>query len=226
MEPKQTLKEQLTAQRLGVSVDEYQRSRTLPPRQGASWGIWGDSNTDLTIFDGEEVASRLRKDVVLIGANFGLHGEAGEFRSFQNFHASTGGDTKLRKALTGTVLEGAFLTDLVKDYPSAYATGLPGEIKNGTLDIEKYVVSGFLAEQEALGLTSETLYIPMGAKTRELWNLLDQKGAIPAAQRVFHREYGNGPLFGGNPVANLTHYSAAVNMAAAVEALLQQKHLV
>lgn len=223
MEPNQTLKEQLAARRIEVSADEYQKSRTLPPRQGASWGIWGEKTADLSIFENEDAPAKLRKDVVLIGANFGLGGEGGDFKSFQNFHATTGGDTKLRKGLTGTVLEGAFLTDLVKDYPSAYATDLPRQVKKETLDLEKYVVSGFRAEQEALGLTSETLYIPMGAKTRELWDLLVARKAIPAEQRVFHREFGNGPLFRGRPVLNLTHYAAAVNMPDAVEALLEQR---
>lgn len=203
---------------------EYEASKALDSRQGASWAIWGATTGDLSIFeDSAAAAPLLRKDVVLIGANFGLGGDAGAFKPFQNFHARTsGGDTKLRKALTGTALEGAFLTDLVMDYGTKYADRLGAEIRAGALDIEKHVVAGFRAEQEALGLGPETLYIPIGGRTRELWDLLVDRGAIPAAQRVFHGEYGNGPLFRGRAVHNLTHYSAAVNMTQAVGATLAQ----
>ena len=126
----------------------------------------GKENDDLTIFeDSAAISPRLRKDVVLIGANFGLGGDDGEFPPFKNFHArKSGGDSKLRKALTGTALEGAFLTDIVKDYPTKDAKGLPAEIMSGKLDTNRYVLSGFKAEQEALGLSRETLYIPMGDK--------------------------------------------------------------
>lgn len=147
----------------------------------------------------------------------------GEFKPFQNFHARTSsGDTKLRKALKGTALEGAFLTDLVKDYGTKYADGLKAKIRAGALDIEHHVRAGFTAEQEVLGLGPETLYIPFGGRTRELWDLLVDRGAIPAAQRVFHAEYRSGPLFQGRAVHNLARYSGAVNMTQAVGALLAQ----
>ena len=210
---------------VAVSVAEYEASRRLDSRQGASWAVWGTTTGDLSIFDdAERVVPRLRKDVVLIGANFGLDkGDAGGFRPFQNFHsAKSGGDTKLRNGVTGTVLEGAFLTDLVKDYPTKYANGLAQEIRTGSLDTERHVRSGFKAEQEALGLDVDTLYIPVGATTRALWDLLVTRGVIPAEQRVFHRRFGAGPLFAGKPVTNLRHYSGSVNMVAAVEALLAQ----
>lgn len=95
----------------------------------------------------------------------------------------------------------------------------------GELDVERYVSEGFQAEQEALDIGLDTLYIPIGARTRELWDLLVGLRVIPAEQRVFHKEYGIGPLFRGKPVLNLTHYSAAVNMQDAVESLLSQHSL-
>lgn len=104
------------------------------------------------ICDADTLLPRLRKDIVLIGANFGLGKDGDDFASFQNFHSPTsGGDTKLRNGVRGTVLEGAFLTDLVKDYPTKYAGGLAKEIRSGALDTDRDVRSGFEAEQEALG---------------------------------------------------------------------------
>lgn len=89
-----TLNDHLTGTRVGVSVAEYEASKALDSRQGASWAIWGATTGDLSIFeDSATAAPLLRKDVVLIGANFGLSGDAGEFKPFQNFHArASGGD--------------------------------------------------------------------------------------------------------------------------------------
>ena len=222
-----TLGQELAQFKLTVTPDQYAASRALPARQGGSWALWGSTTSDLSVFDDDAAAAaRLRRDVVLIGANFGLGGDAGVFRPFQNFHASSsGGDSKLRGALAGSVLEGAFLTDLVKDYPTKYANGLAGEIRRGELDVETFVAKGFRAEQASLGLDCETLYIPIGGRTRELWDRLVRRGVIPEAQRVFHREYGGGPAFRGKPVRNLAHYSGAVSMVAAVGALLSQHRL-
>lgn len=221
-----TLGQELEKSRLAVTSEQYAASRALPARQGGSWALWGETTGDLSVFDEGAAASRLRRDVVLIGANFGLGGDAGEFRPFQNFHASSSrGDTKLRRALTGTVLEGAFLTDLVKDYPTKYANGLAGAIRREELDVETFVAKGFRAEQAALGLDRDTLYVPIGGRTRELWDRLVQHGAIPEEQRVFHRCYGGGPSFRGKSVVNLAHYSGAVDMQAAVQALLSQHRL-
>ncbi|MBD7996449.1 hypothetical protein H9639_14195 [Arthrobacter sp. Sa2CUA1] len=226
-----TLNDDLIANRSEVSIAEFEASRRLGAREGvggaASWAVWGNENDDLTIFeDSAAISPRLRKDVVLIGANFGLGGDTGEFPPFKNFHArKSGGDSKLRKAITGTALEGAFLTDIVKDYPTKDAKGLPTEIKSGTLDTNRYVLSGFKTEQEALGLSRDTLYIPMGDTTRILWDLLVDRGVIPAEQRVFHRAYGNGPLFKERPVTYLRHYAGAVDMVQAVQGLLAQLNL-
>lgn len=79
--------------------------------------------------------------------------------------------------------------------------------------------------RKALGLSLETLYIPMGGTTRALWDLLVNQGLIPAEQRVFHRGFRGGPHFNGKPVENLRHYSGAVNMVDAVQALLAQPSL-
>lgn len=227
MEMTKTLGQELEESRLTVTPEQYAASRALPARQGGSWALWGSTTGDLSVFcDDTAAAAQLRRDIVLIGANFGLGGDAGEFRPFQNFHASSSrGDSKLRGALVGTVLEGVFLTDLVKDYPTKYANGLAGEIRRGELDVETFVATGFRAEQSALDLDCETLYIPIGGRTRELWDRLVQRGVIPEEQRVFHREYGGGPSFKGKAVTNLAHYSGAVDMRAAVQVLLAQHRL-
>jgi len=214
-----TLGDRLASTRKAVSDADFSASKELI--RAASWAVWGEKVGDLSIFEDNAAVPRLRKDVVLIGANFGLGGDSQELRPFENFHV-TGSDTKFRNGVRNTELEGAFLTDLVKDYPTKYADGLAREIAAGTLDTGRYVLRGFRAEQEALGLDFDTLYIPIGAQTRQLWDLLVARGVLAAEQRVFHRVCGGGPLYRGKPVENLRHYSAAVNMREAVEVLLSQ----
>lgn len=221
-----TLRAQLESSPRNVSIAEFEASKGVGT--AASWAVWGDKVGDLSVFDDSEaVVRRLRKDVVLIGANFGASGDGGEFATFKNFHArSSGGDSKLRNGVQGTVLEGAFLTDLVKDYPTKDASGLIADIKTGKLAPKEHVLEGFEAEQEALGLDRDTLYVPIGGTTRELWDFLVSEGYIPETQRVFHRAYGGGSLYRGKPVVNLRHYSSAVNMVEAVEALLSQPAII
>ena len=88
----------------------------------ASWAVWPDigdtpkSNTgDLSIFDDPDVVSILNPNIVLVGLNFSKSGVV--TNSFQNFHGSGGGAYKIRYALQGTPLWGAYMTDIIKDFP-------------------------------------------------------------------------------------------------------------
>lgn len=67
--------------------------------------------------------------------------------------------------------------------------------------------------------------MPMGQRTRDLWDLLVNRGVSSHEIRAFYREYGNEPLFNQKPVRNLPHYAAAVNLAQAVKAQLAQPTL-
>lgn len=96
-----------------------------------SWAVWapaGDkpkSNVgDLSIFNDEkkiaEILPKLNPDIVLAGLN-GANGDGAidaEVRYFANFHSHwhRATDYKIRYATAGTVLEGAFMTDVIKHH--------------------------------------------------------------------------------------------------------------
>lgn len=92
------------------------------------WAPAGDkpkSNVgDLSIFNSEEKISailpKLKPDIVLAGLN-GANGDGAideNVRDFSNFHSHwhRATDYKVRHALAGTPLEGAFMTDVIKNH--------------------------------------------------------------------------------------------------------------
>ncbi|MCH1883962.1 hypothetical protein [Agrococcus sp. ARC_14] len=222
MTPLPTLQDHLAESRVAVTSRDFELSKSLGT--AASWAVWGSEVGDMSVFDDAAlITPQLRKDVVLIGANFGMIRDDEVIQRFKNFHAGrSGGDAKLRRGIEGTPLEGAFLTDLLKDYPTPDTQGLKKAILSGEIDIRKHVVEGFAEEQAALGLDTNTLYIPLGRTTQELWELLVALGHIRADQRVFHRIGNGGPTYNNAVVQNLRHYASAVNMSKAVAALLEQ----
>jgi len=93
----------------------------------ASWAVWdkvGDkpkSNiANMEIFNLEKNPSLLetvKTDVVMVALNFAREIEVTE--PFLNFHDSTphGQDYKIRYAFEGTEFYGAYMTDIIKDFP-------------------------------------------------------------------------------------------------------------
>lgn len=207
-----SLQNYLDSNRQPVSPSEFAETKLLPPYNGSSWAVWGENTHDLSIFeDAEEIASRLRKDVVLVGANFGggEDNDVSTMKPFQNFHTKGHRpDGKLRNAVTGTALEGAFMTDLVKNYPTKNASSLARDIVDPSFDFEKHIVAPFRAEQNALGLNEDTLYILMGGNTLKIWNVLVERGVFSSQQRF----------------TTMKHYAAAVNLVDEVNNLLKQDY--
>lgn len=88
----------------------------------ASWAVWPDAGEtpksnmdDLSIFDSEEILPILNPNIVLVGLNFSKKDVIHE--PFQNFHGLGGGAYKIRYALKDTPLWGAYMTDIIKDFP-------------------------------------------------------------------------------------------------------------
>lgn len=218
------LRDTLAASFSPVTRNEFSASRTVG--SAASWAVWGDKTGDLSLFDDTDaLLPRLRKDVVVIAATFAPGGTLTNSPPFRNFHAHrSAADGRLRSGLTGSPLEGAFLTNIVKDFPTMYANGLQQDIRYGDLDVERHIVEPFFAEQRALNLGPDTLYIPVGIHARELWDFLVERGDLPDDQRVFHRMVApGGPRHRGHLVRELRNFSGPVNMPEAVELLLSQR---
>ena len=88
----------------------------------ASWAIWGEEgNTpksnmdDLSFFEDNQILSKLNPNIVLVGLNFSVSGVV--LKPFQNFHGQGGGAFKIRYALKHTAFWGAYMTDIIKDFP-------------------------------------------------------------------------------------------------------------
>jgi hypothetical protein len=75
----------------------------------ASWAIWDKNDVgDLKYI--EKNVGKLNGKIVFVGLNFGKEVELWE--DWQNFH----GNLRLINLLSGTRYEGAYMTDIIKDY--------------------------------------------------------------------------------------------------------------
>lgn len=124
----------------------------------ASWAVWADvgetptSNMgDLTVFDIEKnpsLLSILNPNVVLVGLNFS---KDVKLETFANFHAGgSAKDFKTRYALKGTDCWGAYMTDILKDYPEMDSTKVDKYLSDNP-DFEKQNVESFHQELEDIG---------------------------------------------------------------------------
>ena len=112
----------------------------------ASWAIWKEvgekakSNMgDLNVLDPQQnpdVLSELKPDVVFVGLN--VSRDIGDFEPFSNFHPtySTAHDYKTRFALKGTEFWGAYMTDIIKDYPELHGLNVKNLLREKP-DVEK-----------------------------------------------------------------------------------------
>lgn len=147
----------------------------------ASWAVWGAETYDRTIFEAGDLHLRLRKDVFLLGGNTGLF-NGGRTASFSNFHTlGHGGDTKLKKAVVGTPLEGSYLSDIVKDYPTKGSGELLRDIEAGEVDVRAKVVDHLERELDLLGSPADTVVVLMGKGTSMVWDRVTAHPDFPAS---------------------------------------------
>jgi hypothetical protein len=76
----------------------------------SSWAIWNDKMSDLSMFDTIDNI-QINNKIVLVGLNISKKIE----NPFGNFHSGKN-DYKLRYSLQNTILSGAYMTDIIKDY--------------------------------------------------------------------------------------------------------------
>lgn len=104
----------------------------------ASWAVWADSEGrpksnigDLKIFDESlyPILDVLKPKFVLVGLN--LSGDIDSAPPFANFHSMkpSAHDYKLRHALKGTPLWGAYLTDAIKNFPELSSSKVMRHLK-------------------------------------------------------------------------------------------------
>lgn len=100
----------------------------------ASWAVWSPvdegekarptSNTgDMTVFDKPDLLNVIHNDYVLVALNASVHadrkdGFTGPWRMFHSDDNRRQKDFKLRYAVVDTPLEGAYMTDVIKNHPN------------------------------------------------------------------------------------------------------------
>tara|TARA_B100000686_G_C16599361_1_gene867795 strand:- start:458 stop:1042 length:585 start_codon:yes stop_codon:yes gene_type:complete len=131
----------------------------------ASWAIWDEHDIrNLDIFDIEKnpkTLTKLKPQIVLVGLNISAPLED----KFSNFHdAEPGSSTtslkKLRYALSGTPLEGAYMTDVIKYFVQSDSVNVKNYLKdNPKIELEN--VESFRKEIEYLGVDNQVI-VAMG----------------------------------------------------------------
>jgi hypothetical protein len=178
----------------------------------SSWGIWGKTVGDLSVFDTEHQPwERLRSDVVLMGGNAGKGKDGQEMKKFGNFHsAGHGPDGKLRSALAGLPFEGAFLSDIVKGAPTKGAPELLRAFRKNEVDFPSKVVGPLRAELDVLEMPERVLVILLGDETVTVWDTVYPHLPPELANRL-------------TVVTGVRHHSGGASPRATLEALLADR---
>jgi len=140
----------------------------------ASWAVWPDEGEtpksnmgDLSILERDETLSKLNPNVVLVALNVSLDGVVQ--KPFQNFHGKGGGAYKIRYALKDTPLWGAYMTDIIKDFPELESGKVGSYLRKNRL-FEEENIERFRQELIDIGATDPTL-IAFG---NEVYDILER----------------------------------------------------
>lgn len=131
----------------------------------SSWAIWKEAVgkakegvSDLSIFDLTINGTNLNifnKEIFLIGLNISKSIDP----PFSNFHSSYpyAQDYKLRYALKGTPLWGAYMTDILKNFEERDSSKVAKYIKNYPETLDSHFIN-FEREMKHLGVTKPLLF--------------------------------------------------------------------
>jgi len=156
---------------------ERQRFEFIKREYGrhSSWAIWADEGEkpkdnmgDLSIFNidtNSALLKQLNPHYILVGLNISKEIE----EDFANFHGPGGGAYKIRFALKGTPLWGAYMTDIIKDFEQK-ASGQVMRYLRTNKTFEKENVESFREEIYDLGVQDSTIV----AFGKDAYTLLDR----------------------------------------------------
>ena len=154
----------------------------------ASWAVWAEeANTpksnmgDLSVFDDENILQELNPNIVLVALNFSV-AVADDWEPFQNFHGKGGGAYKIRYAVKGTPFWGAYMTDIIKDFPEKESNNVMTYLKDNPSIVADNIIS-FEQELEDIG-SIDPLLICFGTDS---FNILNKNlGEKYNIQKVTH----------------------------------------
>ncbi len=144
----------------------------------ASWAVWdkaGDkpksniSNMEIFgITTNSSILKVLRTDVVMVALNFARDIEMPE--PFLNFHDSNphGQDYKIRYAFEGTDYYGAYMTDVIKDFPMLSSKDVLKYLRDKPHEVSEQI-DGFRNELKFIG-AHRPIILAFGRDTYEILN--------------------------------------------------------
>lgn len=142
----------------------------------ASWAVWGmatekpKSNiSNMDIFDIDKnpsLLNTLRTDVVMVALNFSREVEVS--KPFLNFHDANphGQDYKIRYAFEGTTFYGAYMTDIIKDFPMLSSKDVLMHLKKHP-DVVSSQIDEFIKELKFIG-SERPLILAFGKDTYQI----------------------------------------------------------
>lgn len=141
----------------------YEKYLEIKDKYGkeSSWAIWSalsDSNTsnmeDISFFNDKNTYKKLNPQIIMVGLNISepLSGD-----SFSNFHGNGGGAYKLRHALKDTPCWGAYLTDVIKNFPEPDSNKVLKYVKKNP-DFLEHNINLFRDELSDLGSVNPRVF--------------------------------------------------------------------
>jgi hypothetical protein len=146
-------------------IDKYEQIKVKYGHM-SSWAIYADKTDreksameDISFFDKSSILDRLKPNIVLVGLNISKRID----RVFGNFHptSSSAQDYKIRHAVKNSVFEGAYMTDIIKDFEQKNSGKLMKYL-SANKDFEKDNVVKFEEELRDIGST-EPIIIAFGS---------------------------------------------------------------
>jgi len=154
-----------------MDIDRY---KIVRQKHGlhSSWAIWAEETDtpksnmkDVSFFDDEDIVKKLNPNNVLVGLNISGYLP----KSFENFHGKGGGAFKIRYATKYTPLWGAYLTDIIKNYPEMESGNVMKYLRSNKYFVKKNIES-FEEEIKDIGAVNPTLY----AFGNDTFSILDE----------------------------------------------------
>jgi hypothetical protein len=166
---------------LGFKMISEQLYNDIAKKYGkvASWALWAEAGdkaksniSDMDVFDLQKNSSTLemlRADIVMVALNFAREVEMPE--PFLNFHDSNphGQDYKIRFAFEGTDFYGAYMTDIIKDFPMLSSKDVLKHLKENPHEIREQI-NGFRQELKFIGSYKPTIL----AFGKDAFNILNK----------------------------------------------------
>ena len=140
-----------------LTMDRYEQIK-IKYGEMSSWAIYSDKTIteksgmdDISFFEDPSILPKLKPNIVLVGLNISEKIK----RVFGNFHptSSSAQDYKIRHAIKDTIFEGAYMTDIIKDFEQKHSGKLMKYL-SANKEFEKDNVVKFEQELQDIGSTN------------------------------------------------------------------------